>query len=305
VRVAVIGAGGLGSYVAAVLVRAGHEVTAVARGEHATAIERVGLHIESFDGDFTAHPSVVRSALDLDGADLALVAVKAYSLDEVAPQVAHLAGLGAVAVSLLNGVTACERLASRGVPPDRLVDGVAYMTAFRTAPGRILRKAAHQRLVVGSSTGAPHEASDRVRRSFAGTGVAVTVADDIHAELWRKMAVVCSLAVICSLTGEPMGSIRSHRLGSTLQRRAISEVIAVGRARGVALPPDTEARVGDILDAFPDDFHPSVIHDLKSGRRTEMEELGGVIAALATERGIEAPLHEAATCAVQLAERRR
>ena len=57
-----------------------------------------------------------------------------------------------------------------------------------------------------------------------------------------------------------------------------------------------------VLDAFPAGFFPSVIHDLQNGRRTEMEELGGEIVRLAGESGVEAPLHEAATCAVQLAE---
>ena len=301
-KVAVVGAGGLGSYVGALLDRAGHDVTLVARGAHAESVRRDGLEVESFAGDFHVRPHVVGSALDLDGADLAVIAVKAYSLDDVAPPLARLAGSGAAVLPLLNGVTAGERLAAGGVPGERIVDGIAYMTAFRTAPGRVVRRAAHQRLVIGSSTGARPSALDAVAQAFGGTGVEVVVAEDIEVELWRKMAVVCSLSVVCALTGQSMGPIRSHRFGADLQRRAIAEVLAVGRARSVAIPPGTEAEIGAILDAFPEDFHPSVIHDLKSGRRTEMEELGGVIARLARDAGMEAPLHEAATCAVQLGE---
>ena len=301
-KVVVVGAGGLGSYVGAVLARAGQDVVLVARRAHADAVARDGLQVYSFEGDFLVHPQVVRSTAEVARADLAIVAVKAYSLAEVADQVAGLAAAGAIVVPLLNGVDASERLAALGVPADRLVDGIAYMTAFRTAPGKVVRRAEHQRLVIGSYGGADEAAIARVEEAFQGSGVAVEVAEDIRVELWRKMAVVCSLSVACALTGQSMGPIRSHRFGAELQARAIAEVIAVGRANGVLLPIETEEEIGAILDAFPDDFHPSVIHDLKSGRRTEMEELGGVIARLATAAGIEAPLHEAATCAVQLGE---
>lgn len=303
-RAVVVGAGGLGSYIGALLSKAGHDVDLVARGAHADAIRSSGLHVETVHGDFEVRAACVESALELGGADLTVVAVKAFSLDEVAVQVAHLAERGSVVVSVLNGVTASERLAAAGCPDDRLVDGIAYMTAFRTAPGRVVRKAAHHSLVVGSSTGAPPSALDTVSEAFDGTGVDIVVADDIQPELWRKMAVVCSLSAICALSGESMGPVRTHRFGAELQRRAIAEVTSVARARGVAMASDAEEHIGSLLDAFPADFYPSVIHDLKRGRRTEMEQLGGVIVALGREVGIEAPLHEAATLAVQLGEAR-
>lgn len=297
-----VGSGGLGSYVGAVLSRADHDVTLVARGDHLAAIRREGLQVQTVTGDFRVRPSAAESALELAGAELTFVTVKSYSLDDVAEQVAHLGRAGSVIVSLLNGVTASERLVARGVPGDRMVDGIAYMTAFRTGPGQIVRKAEHHRLVVGSTTGADEASLARIATAFAGTGVGVVSAQDIEAELWMKMAVVCSLSVICGLSGQSMGPIRSHRFGADLQRRAIAEVTAVARARGVDLSADADATVGAALDAFPPDFFPSVIHDLKSGRRTEMEDLGGAIARMARAAGVDVPLHEAATCAIQLGE---
>ena len=304
-KVVVLGAGGLGSYVGALLARAEHHVTLVARGDHLEAIRRDGLHVESLDGNFDVRPVGVASAFELSSADLTLLTVKAYSLDDVADQVVHLARAGSIIVPLLNGVTACERLVEHGVADDQLLDGIAYMTAFRMGPGRIQRRAAHHRLVVGSSTGANPAAIRLVSDVFDGTGVEIVASEDIVAELWMKMAVVCSLSVLCGLTGESMGPIRTHRLAADLQERAIAEVTSVARARGVALPPNAEETVGEALDRFPADFVPSVVHDLRSGRRTEMEELAGAIVRMAREAGIAAPLHEAATCAIQLAEPKR
>lgn len=292
-----MGAGGLGSYVGAVLVRAGHDVTLVTRGDHRTKIESDGLHVRSHAGDFVVHPSCVGSARELDGADLTFLATKTFSLDEVAPQLAHLAERGSDVVSLLNGVSARQRLIAHGLPEDRVADGVAYMTAFRVEPGVVERKAAHQKIVVGDM-----DATARVREAFDGTLVEIEVADDVRVELWEKMAVVCSLSVLCAIGERNMGSVRGHPFGAELQSTAIAEVLAVGRAVGVPIPADAEARVDETLDRFPDDFFPSVIHDLESRRPTEMDDLGGAIARLGREGGVPTPLHDAGTLIVQLAE---
>jgi 2-dehydropantoate 2-reductase len=302
VRVAVIGAGGLGSYVAAVLTRAGHDVSLVVRGEHGEAVRARGIRVDAPDGSFVTHPRCFGPNDAIGCVDVAFVAVKSYSLGEVSGRLEALASDGAVVVPLLNGVDVSKRLVASGVAPDALVDGVAYLTAFRTAPGRIERKGEHQHLVVGSSTGADRDAIERVRSLFDDTPVEIGIADDIRVALWQKMAVVCSLAMICGMTGSALGPIRAHPFGTSLQRRAIAEVLSVGRATGVPLPMDAEARVGATLDGFPDDFFPSVLHDLRSGRRTEMDDLAGVVARAGREHGIEAPLAEAATCVVALRE---
>lgn len=300
-----MGAGGLGSWVGAELARAGHDVALVARGEHRAAIGEGGLRVRSLEGDFTVRPRCVGSAREVPDADVALVAVKAYSLDEVAPQLAAVAGEGAVVLPLLNGVDVTERLARAGVPRQRLVDGVAYMTAFRTGPGEVERKGSHARLVVGSASGEAAAALETVVALFRGGPVSVEVARDIRVELWEKMAVVCSLSVICCLTDAAVGPIRAHRLGADVQARAIAEVLAVGRGRGVPLPSGSEEAVGAILDGFPEDFYPSVLHDLRSGRPTEMDALAGVLTRMGREAGVPTPLLDAATLAVGLQEDRR
>jgi 2-dehydropantoate 2-reductase len=295
-KVVVVGAGGLGSYIGAVLDQAGHDVTLVTRGEHREAIEANGLEVRSHAGDFVARPRCVGSGLELDAADLTFLVTKTFSLDEVSPQLRHLAERGSVVVSLLNGVSALERLEAAGVPRERLTDGVAYMTSFRVAPGVVERKAAHQRIVLGAH-------ADLVREAFVDTIVDVEERDPISVELWEKMAVVCVLSVLCALGERNMGSVRGHPLGADLQRLAIAEVFDVARAAGVPVPDDAESRIDETLDRFPDDFFPSVIHDLNQGRPTEMADLGGEIGRLGRRHGVATPLHDAGTLIVQLAER--
>ena len=297
-KIVVVGAGGLGSYVGAALAQAGHDVTLVTRGEHRTAIERDGLQVRSHAGDFHATVRCVGSALEVDEADLAFLVTKTFSLDEVADQLLHLVACGAHVVSLLNGVTALDRLEAHGMPREVLADGVAYMTSFRIAPGVVERKASHQRIVLDAR--AP--AVGRVQDAFDGTMVAIETVDDIRVELWEKMSVVCALSVLCAIGDRNMGSVRAHPFGADLQRLAIAEVLEVGRATGVPIPADTIERIDETLDRFPDDFFPSVIHDLNQGRRTEMGDLGEEISRLGRAHGVPAPLHDAGTLIVQRAE---
>jgi 2-dehydropantoate 2-reductase len=294
-KVVVVGAGGLGSYIGAVLERAGHEVTLVTRGAHREAIEANGLHVRSHAGDFVAHPRCVGAADEVDEADLTFLVTKTFSLDEVAPQLRHLADRGSAIVSLLNGVTAVERLEGHGIAREQLDDGVAYMTSFRVAPGVVERKAAHQRIVVG-------RLGPLMRSAFENTIVEIEERDDIAVELWEKMSVVCVLSVLCALGERNMGSVRGHPLGAELQRLAVAEVFDVARARGVPVPADANSRIDETLDRFPDDFFPSVIHDLNQGRPTEMGDLGGEIGRLGRVVGVPTQLHDAGTLIVQLAE---
>ena len=192
---------------------------------------------------------------------------------------------------------ALDRLQAHGIAIDRLADGVAYMTSFRVEPGVVERRAEHQKIVVGNL-------ADVVQRAFEGTLVGVEARDDIAVELWEKMAVVCVLSVLCAIGERNMGSVRRHPIGADLQRLAVSEVFNVGRAHGVPIPPDAEARIDATLDRFPDDFFPSVIHDLNQGRPTEMDDLGGEIGRLGREHGVATPLHDAGTLIVRNAEAR-
>lgn len=300
-RVVIVGAGGLGSYVGAVLGQAGHDVFLVARGEHRRAIESHGLRVHSHAGDFVVHPGCVDAATDVADVDVTFLATKTYSLDEVAPQLVGVASRGSTVVSLLNGVTAVPRLVAHGIDPALLADAVAYMTSFRTAPGVIERKASHQRLVVPGGDG---DASRRVQELFEDTIVGIETVEDVRVELWEKLAVVAPLSVLCAIGEGEMGSVRSHPFGARLQTEAIAEVLAVGRATGVPIPDESNAIIDGRLDDFPDDFFPSVIHDLNQGRRTEMDDLGGEITRLGATHGVATPLHAAGTLIIQQAEAR-
>ncbi|MCA9738281.1 MAG: ketopantoate reductase family protein [Gemmatimonadetes bacterium] len=298
-RFAVVGAGGLGGYLGALLARAGEDVHLVARGAHREAIVADGLRIREPAGEWVVRVPCAVSAADVGRPDVVLITVKTYDLDAVAPSVRALVEQGALAVPLLNGVDAVERLVAAGVRADRVLAGLAYVTAFKTGPGVLERQGEHRRMVLSPPAGAPAGFVTPLARALARAGVDVEVSADLRAELWRKMGVVCALATLCAPARSALGPVRAHPHGRALQERAVAEVARVARALGVPVPDDEEAQVHAVLDAFPDTFYPSLLHDLRTGRRTEVHALNATVARLARQAGIEAPLAQLTALAVE------
>ena len=167
VNIGIVGGGGIGSYYAGILSRAGHSVRLVTRGEHLSAIKANGLAVKTPDEQFTATFEATDDGACLVGCDYVIVAVKGYSLAEVGPMLAGAANSGASIVPLLNGVDAAERLEALGVPRASIIGGLATVSLFRTAPGVVERKSPFDRVVLGELDRAPrthHSPGRRIRR---------------------------------------------------------------------------------------------------------------------------------------------
>src|SRR4051794_41956354 len=115
-NIAILGAGGVGSYYGGTLTRAGHRVALLARGAHLEALRQRGLEVRTPEETFTAAVEGVEDADELRDIELAVVAVKSYSLAEIAPAARLLAERGAGVLPLLNGVEAAGRAVPAAVP---------------------------------------------------------------------------------------------------------------------------------------------------------------------------------------------
>jgi 2-dehydropantoate 2-reductase len=300
--VAIVGAGGVGGYYGGLLSRARREVYVLARGAHLAAIQAGGLAVrtpaESWTADVRATDDAGAIAGALGDGDLVLVAVKAYSLAEVAPAVARLADRGPAVLPLLNGVDAAERLAGLGVARERLLGGVTYLSAVRTGPGTVERRGPFQRVLVGELAGGASERARRVAALFADAGAEAQVVDDVTLALWQKFVFLVSIAAACGLARSPIGPLRQTVLGRRLIERAVHEAAAVGRARGVALPADEEQRVLALIASLPAAMKPSFLLDLEAGGPTELDVLSGAVSRFAQDAGVEAPVHDTAAAAL-------
>jgi len=300
-NIAILGAGGVGGYFGGILARAGHRVVLLARGEHLEVVRERGLEVRTPEGSFTVGVEAVGDPEELREIELAVLAVKGYSLAEIAPAARLLAERGAVVLPLLNGVEAADKLIAAGVPGDRVLGGLTEISAVRVGPGVVERRSQFQRIVLGERTGGASERAERIAAAFRETGAEARVSEDITADLWRKFAFISTMAAVCGLARSPIGPVREAPLGILMIERALHEVIAVADARGVALRADVEEGILGFFRSLPGFMKPSFLLDLESGGPTELDDLSGAVSRLGRLAGVETPVHDVATVVLGIA----
>lgn len=295
-KIAILGAGGVGGTFGGALARAGHSVAMLARGEHLTALRASGgIEVRTPDETYRANVKATADPAELGPADVAIVAVKTYSLAEICPAAKRLAEGGATVVPLLNGVTAVERLAAAGVPSKVILGGLAEISAARVAPGVVERMSPFQRVAIGETRGGRSERAETIAGAFREAGVDARVSEDITLDLWRKLAFIASMAAGCGLARAAIGQVREAPHGRLLFERAVNEVLAVARARGVAVKDSDATHILGFVESLAGALKPSFLLDLEAGRQTELDDLCGAVSRFGRLVGVETPVHDVAT----------
>lgn len=298
-RIAILGAGGVGGYYGGLLARAGHPVAMLARGAHLEALRQRGIEVRMPGETFTAAVTATDDPGQLGEIELAVLAVKGYSLTAIAPAVRQVTAAGAIVLPLLNGVEVNDRLAVAGVPLDRQLGGLSRISAARLGPGVVERRSPFQQVVVGELAGGVSERVERIAGMLRDAGVeGARASADIVADLWRKFAFIATMAAACGLARSAVGPLRRTPLGHLLIERSVGEVVALARARGVAVDADEEEKVVKIIDSVPETMKPSFLHDLESGGPTELDDLSGAVARLGRQAGVETKVHDTAAAAL-------
>lgn len=300
-RIAVVGAGGVGGYYGGILARAGNDVGLLARGEHGRALREHGLEIRAPGESFRAAVRVSEDVGQLGPADLAIVATKSYSLAAVVPAVRSLAQAGAIVLPLLNGVEAIDALIAGGVPRKNVLGGLTVVSSVRVAPGIIERKSPFCSVTVGEPEKGLSERAERIAALFRAAGVEARASADIEVDLWRKFLLIATMSAACGLVRGPLGAVRSRPLGPLLIERLVREIVAVARARGIALPEGEEERILAQIQAMPPALKPSFVLDLESGGPNELDVLSGAVSRFGRAAGILTPVHDTATTALAAA----
>jgi len=297
-RVAVMGTGGIGGYFGALLARAGHDVTLIARGEHLEALRTRGLSLHSpVIGDITVSAPATDRCGDVGTVDLVLMCVKTYDLESAAMQALPLVGPDTVVLPVQNGVDAAERL-GRTLGDDRLLAGLTYVNAHRVAPGAI-RHTTGERLVFGERAGGPRERTGALREVFELAGITAEVHPDIQLALWEKFAAACGAGAVPALTRLPIGPVLACAETREFLHDAMAEAVAVGRARGVGLPEDYAERMMELFGGYPPSARSSMLEDVEAGRRLELDALTGTIVRLGRACGVQTPVNTAIYAALK------
>ncbi|WP_432825082.1 ketopantoate reductase family protein [Dactylosporangium sp. CA-092794] len=272
--VAILGPGGVGGLLGAVLTRAGHDVVYVARPETAAVLNASGLSVQSVQfGDFAV---LARAVETLDApVGLAIVATKAASLDAALDRAPALPG--AAVLPLLNGVDHMDTLRQR-YPGARVLAGAIRVESTRVAPGRI----EHTSQFSGIELAGPGAAE--VAALLESAGFEVTLRSGEAEVLWDKLALLAPLALITTAARASIGTARESRRTDLVE--VVQEVAAVANASGSDTDP---AAVLRILDLVPAQMKSSMLRDAEAGRPLELDAIGGSVLHAGVRLGIPTP----------------
>lgn len=300
-NIGIVGAGGIGSYYAGTLTRAGHQVRLVARGEHLAAMRERGLEVRTIGDSFVVRPDVSDDGALVQDCEFVLVSVKSYSLSEVGPSLVGAATRGATVIPLLNGADVAERLIALGVPSPAIVGGIVHASLVRIEPGVVQRRSPGDRVTIGEFDRASSERTSRIVDALTGAGSTASLSADINRDIWRKFGLIVPMGIVCGLARQPMGPVLASDAGRGLLTRSLHEVALVGRAVAGKLDEVDEAAVRDDLFGIGPSIKPSFLLDLERGGPTELDLLAGTVRRLGREHGVPTPIAEIAVAAFEVA----
>lgn len=293
VKIAVMGAGGVGGYFGGLLARAGHEVTFVARGPHLQAIhDQGGLRVESGnDGDFAAPGRAVEDTSQAGEQELVLFTVKMYHNDQAIQAILPMMGENSIVLTLQNGIDNGDQLVE-ALGESRVMIGSAYLEGRIREPG-VVTQGGPGTASFGELTPGITERGRRLLAVFQDAEWRVELQENMTGMLWKKFSYLAGSAAVCAASGSAYGPMRSIPETRELIRLAIAEVLAVGRARGVPIMEDSLDWAMDSLDRFPAQGLASLAKDFNEGKPVELEGLTGTVVRMGREAGVPTPMNDA------------
>ncbi|MBW4709029.1 2-dehydropantoate 2-reductase [Roseobacter sp. YSTF-M11] len=288
-RIATMATGGIGGFLAVRLSKAGHEVATVARGDHLAAIRQNGLTLEGPSGVQTVQPWMATdNPAQVGPVDAVIFGVKGNSLEDAARACLPMLQDQTVVVPFLNGVEAADRL--RLVLPERNVaNGMAQISTTIAAPGVIRQTGAFNAFTFAETDTRPSKRIDALRAAIDDAGSSAPPTDDIERDVWMKFVLFSAISGVTAAARCTIGDVTGNPYLGGLFRTVVAETASLGRALGVALPPDAEQKIWADTQALPPGMRASTAIDLENGRPLEIDWISGAAVRLAKRAGLEVP----------------
>jgi 2-dehydropantoate 2-reductase len=289
-KIAVMGAGGVGGYFGARLAQSGADVTFIARGAHGAAIREKGLKLFSPKGDILVQPAkAVSDPAGIGPVDVVMFCVKLWDIESAAEACKLLLGPDTAVICFQNGVDAEERVAAV-LGAQHAVGGVAAIAALIESPGVIRHTGTMAWLKFGEMDGRASPRLEGFNAACEKAGFDASVSTDIVGDIWRKFAFLAPMAGATAATRMPIGPILADPDTRRLFADLIAETVAVGRARGARLEDGIEDKQLAFAEGLPGEMKASMLGDLERGNRLELPWLTGAVVRLGRELGVPTPV---------------
>ncbi|MBM3676401.1 MAG: 2-dehydropantoate 2-reductase [Actinobacteria bacterium] len=298
-KIAVVGAGAMGSVYAAILGDAGNEVWAVDTwAEHVDAIRRDGLTVEGASGARTVRIGATTDPTEVGVCDLIVISTKAMHVDAAAESALPLVGPDTVVLPIQNGLGSADRIAAC-LGEERVAIGVVGgFGASIVGPGHAHHNG-WELVRLGERHGPVTERIRRIAQVWEDAGFRVQVYDDVDQLVWEKLVCNVCFSGTCTVLEWPIRAVLENEASWRVASSCATEAYEVARARGIALSfDDPVAYVRAFGEKIPD-ARPSMLLDFLAGRPCEIDVINGAIPPAAREAGLTAPVNEVVTALVE------
>ncbi len=301
-KIAVIGAGAMGSVYAGLLGDAGNDVWAVdVWQDHVAAIQTNGLRVEGASGDRTVRIHATSNASDVGPCDLVIIATKAAHVADAAHAATAVINDTTPVLTIQNGLGAAERLCEH-LPAKHILIGVAGgFGASMRGPGHVHHNGM-QLIRLGEMSGGTSERLDRVASVWNSAGFNVNTYPDIHQLIWEKFICNVTFSGPCTVLESTIGEVMSNTHAWPIALACGLEAHAAGKAKGVHFSfDDPSAYITAFGEKMPN-ARPSMLLDYLAGRRSEIAAINGMVPVVAREVGTQAPTNEVIVALVNAKE---
>jgi 2-dehydropantoate 2-reductase len=283
-KIAIMATGGVGGYFGARLAAAGEDVHFIARGQHLAALRANGLVVKSAIGDLHLQSvSATDDPASIGTVDIVIFAVKQYDTESAAKLIKPAIGADTAAITLQNGMDKDEWL--------RAVLGHGRVI---THGGKVAR------IIFGEADGSRSARGERFLAACKNAGIEATFSTEIAKDLWAKFALLSAWTGVSSVLRQPAGKVAGDDSTRKLFADALTESVAIAKAKGVDLGDDYLAKQRNFVDTVPPETKSSMQMDLERGRRLELDWMTGAVARIGDELGVPTPIHHFLYAALKL-----
>ena len=269
-KVAVMGAGGMGGWLGAKLAASGEDVGFIARGNHLQAMRNKGLKVSGADDMHLAQVFATDKPEHIGPVDVILFCVKTYDTQTAARALAPLFGAETYVVTIQNGVESAERIASV-MGERKTLSGSAYFPSNIAAPGEINyvgRIEGKPHIAFGEAGGGSSQRAINFLNACHKAGIDAEVFEDTQAMIWEKFCLVAATSASTALTRQNVGTVRRDPHMRWLLTQCIAETASVGRKLGITLDENLESKTLAFIDHNPAHGKASQLIDLERGTTT-------------------------------------
>lgn len=308
-KVLVIGLGALGTVYSCLMSLAGHEVTGLSRPASIDKIKTNGVKVSGIWGEHTTKLfNVVSDVSELTRQkfDMMIVTVKSFITEEIAHQIAPLVGDNTYVFLLQNGYGNFEA-AAKYIPEDKLVLGRVIFGAETLAPGESKVTVIADDVMIGSPKNLINpvlleEFACIFRKALIPTKASLEIMNYV----WGKIIYNSALNSLGSIFEVSYGELAKEPVTRDLMSKIVREIFDLLQARNIPMFwPDAQTYLTNFYDHLippTSAHHASMLQDIQSGRRTEIEALNGAVVKLAHESGVSVPVNEVIVAMVKAKE---